>query len=217
MQLPAVGLLNGAVCAFDPSREEWSKYAERLVHYFVANDINGEKRRAILLNAVRPSTYRLIKTLASPKKVDELRFSELVELATSHFNPKGSPIVKHYEFNSRCQREGESIATYIVELRKVAEHCNCGAVLSDMLRDRLVCRTNNKGIQHRLLLEPGLTFDKTLEMALAVEAAEKDSSCLTGATLDKDHSSSAQVPPASLTPLYRVGQSKLQPSTLQQP
>ena len=121
--LPAVGQ-HGTVCAFDASQEEWSEYAERLVHYFVANDIAGEdKRRAILLYAVGPSTYRLLKTLASPKRLDELKFSELVELATAHFNPKPSPIVKRFEFNSPCQKEGESIATYVAELRKIAEHC----------------------------------------------------------------------------------------------
>jgi hypothetical protein len=42
--LPAVGL-HGAACAFDSSQEEWSEYAERLVHYFVANDIVGEDKR----------------------------------------------------------------------------------------------------------------------------------------------------------------------------
>ena len=206
--LQAVGL-HGAVCAFDSSREEWSEYAERLVHYFVANDIVGEdKRRAILLNAVGPGTYRLIKTLASPKKVDELRFAELVELAAAHFNPKPSPIVKRYEFNSRCQKEGESIATYVAELRKIAEHCEYGAVLSDMLRDRLVCGTNNKGLQRRLLLEPGLTFDKAIEMALAAEAADKESRRLTGATTDKDHPTADQAPPAPQTAVHRVGQHK---------
>ena len=104
--LPPFGL-HGTTSAFDRSQEEWSEYAERLVHYFLANDITGEeKRRAILLNAVGASTYRLLKTLASPKKVDELTFEELVRLAKVHFNPKPSPIVKRFEFNSRCQKDG---------------------------------------------------------------------------------------------------------------
>ena len=105
-----------------------------------------------------------VQTSQSPKKLDELLFAELVDLAAAHFNPKPSPIVKRYKFNSRCQREGESIATYIAELRKIVEHCEYGAVLSDMLRDRLVCGTNHKGIQRHLLLGPGLTFDKTIRV-----------------------------------------------------
>lgn len=76
------------------------------MHYFVANDIVAEKRRAILLTVVRPGTSRLLNTLASPKKLEEFMFKELVELTEVHFNPKPSPIVKR----SQCQKEGESVA-----------------------------------------------------------------------------------------------------------
>ena len=42
--------LHGVVESFDPAQEEWCEYAERLTHYFVANDIAAdEKKRAILL------------------------------------------------------------------------------------------------------------------------------------------------------------------------
>ena len=95
--------------------------------------------------------------------MNELKFDELVKLAAAHFNPKPSPIVKRYEFNSRCQSKSESIA-YVAESRKISEHCEYGAVLNDMLRDRLVCGVNNKAIQRQLLLEPDLTFDKALEL-----------------------------------------------------
>ena len=183
--LPPVFGLHGSVGVFDSSQEEWNEYAERLMHYFVANDIVAEeKRRAILLTVVGPGTFRLLKTLASPKKLEEFMFTELVELAGVHFNPKPSPIVKRFEFNSRCQKEGESVAVFVAELRKIAEHCDYGPVLNDMLRDRLVCGTNATGIQRRLLVEPSLTFEKALEIALAAEAAEKDSKRLTGATPD---------------------------------
>ena len=125
---PAVGL-HGAVGPFEPSKEEWCEYD------FIAS---VEKRRAILLMVMGPATYRLLKTLASPKKLDELRFADLVDLASKHYNPKLSPIIKHFEFNSRTQKEGESIAVYVAELRNIAEYGEYGGVLNDMLRDRLV-------------------------------------------------------------------------------
>ena len=83
----------------------WSEYAERLGHYFIANDIHvtgEEKRRAILLNAVGASMYRLRKTLASPSSLTDLSVEEIVARAKAHFNPKPSPIVKRYDFNTRC-------------------------------------------------------------------------------------------------------------------
>ena len=187
--LPPVAL-HGALSIFDPAVEEWCEYTERFTHYFVANDIvAAEKRRAIFLTAVGPTTYRLLKTLVSPS---EFRFEEFVEKAMTHFNSKPSPIVKRYEFNSRCQKEGESVSGYIAELHKIAEHCEFGGVLKDMLRDRLVCGTNNKSIQRRLM------FDKAVQTALAAEAADKDALHLTGVS---DHAIVEQAPPAHLTPV----------------
>ena len=43
-----------------------------------------------------------------------------------------------------------------------------------MLRDRLVCGVNHLTIQKRLLAEKNQTFEKALEVALAVEAADND-------------------------------------------
>ena len=61
--------LHGTVAVFDGTQEKWIDYAERLDSYFVANDIrDAAKKRAILLNAVGPSTYRLLKTLCLPSK-----------------------------------------------------------------------------------------------------------------------------------------------------
>ena len=77
--------LQEVIGTFDSAQEEWCEYMERLTHYFVASDITSEdKKRAILLTVVGPSAYRLLKTLASPKRLEELWFSELVELAKKH-------------------------------------------------------------------------------------------------------------------------------------
>ena len=197
--------VHGTVSSFDPAQDEWCDYAERLLHYFTANSITDEdRRRAILLTVVGPATYRLIKTLASPEKVADLSFKEIVAWTTAHYNPEPSPIVKQYEFNTRCQEEGETIATYVAALQKIAEHCAYGAVLSDMLRDRLVCGFMNKTVQRRLLQEPELTFEKASKMALAAEAADRDSRRLTGATRDKDLPAHKEGRDSSQTPVYTV-------------
>ena len=122
----------------------------------------------------------------SPAKVTDVSFDDIVSKAKAHFNPKPSPIVKRYEFNTRRQGEDETISTYVSELRKIAEHCEYGAVLSDMLRDRLVCGILDKTVQRRLLQQVDLTFDRAFEIALAAEAADKDSRRLMPTTTDKD-------------------------------
>ena len=47
-------------------------------------------------------------------------------------------------------------------------------MLQDMLRDRLVCGVNHEAITNRLLSKKKLTFDKAMELAQAIESAERD-------------------------------------------
>lgn len=189
--VPTAGL-HGGVTPFDPNQDDWCEYIERLEHYYTANDIDSvEKRRAILFNAVGASTYRLIRTLVSPSKVTDLSFADIVERARAPFNPKPSLIVKRFEFNTRRQKEGESIPVYVAELRKLAEYCEYGTTLSDMLRDRLVCGIRDSAVQRRLLQQQDLTFDKAMDIAVACETADKDSKRLNLSNLstapDKDN------------------------------
>ncbi len=71
-------------------------------------------------------------------------------------------------------RTGESIASYVAALREFALHCKYRDKLPKMLRDRLVCGVNHKGIQRKLLSQNELTYDKAYALTLSIEASEKD-------------------------------------------
>ena len=79
--------------------------------------------------------------------------------------PTLPPDAPGFKFNSRSQQPGESIATYVSELRKLSEYCEYGETLEDMLCDRLVCGLAERRVQQRLLAEGDLTFDKALKIA----------------------------------------------------
>ena len=169
--------LHGVVSPYDGNQEEWVEYAERLESYFIANEIaDVAKRRAILLNGVGAPTYRLIKTLALPGTPKDFTFEEIVDRVRNHFNPKPSPIIKRFEFNTRKQREGETVAEYVAARRKIAEYCEYPvAILNDLLRDRLVCGVYDKRLQQRFLQEAKLPYDEAVRKALAAETAIRDS------------------------------------------
>ena len=169
---------HGSVSEFNSAQEDWRSYAERLEQYFAANDVKDEeKMRAILLSVCGPSTYRLMRNLCAPAKPTEKSYAQLVKLVADHFNPRPSVIVQRFQFNSRYRKPGESIATFIVELRRLTEFCDFGPSLSEMLRDRVVCGIGDPRIQKRLLAESDLTFDKAVELAVAQESAEQNA-CL---------------------------------------
>ena len=72
------------------------------------------------------------------------------------------------------RKEGETVAEFIADLRKLFEHCKFADTLDDMLRDRLVCGIRDARTQRRLLAEPELTFKKAFDLAQASETAEKN-------------------------------------------
>ena len=165
--------LHGVASPFDGTKKEWEDYAERLGNYFITNDIKDPvKQRVILLNCVGASTYRLIKTLSLPGKPNDLSFEDLVQRVKTHFNPKPSVTIKCYEYNTRKQKPEEAVAEYIAALGKIAEHCDYGSSLNDMLRDQLVCGTADEWVQRRYLQESTLTYATARNMALASETAE---------------------------------------------
>lgn len=169
----------GKLEEFRPESEVWIQYIERLEHYFAANEItDGAKKKAILLSVCGSKTYKLMSNLLAPTKPGEKTFDELKELIQKHHDPTPSEIVQRFKFNSRFRNTGETVATFVSELRRLSEHCNFGTTLETMLRDRVVCGINNDHIQRRLLSESKLTYKKALEMAMALETAAQNAADL---------------------------------------
>ena len=165
---------HGEFSAFNPVKEHWGAYIERARYYFIANDVKtDEKKRAILFSGCGPETYQIISSLADAETLQSSKFEELVEIISTHYDPKPSFILQRFKFYSRVRAPGESIAAFVASLRKIAEHCEYKDTLKDMLRDWLVCGVNHDGIQQKLLAEKNLTYDKALEIALTMETAEQ--------------------------------------------
>ena len=106
---------------FDSTKKEWSQYVERLGYFFVSSGITASnKKRAVLLAVIRPATYMVLRNLISPTKPGEVSYSDIVKTLTDHFSPAPSEIVQRFKFNCRARKPGDSVATYVAELRAIA-------------------------------------------------------------------------------------------------
>ena len=176
--------MHGSISEFKPGgNHSWSTYTQRLGYYFAANGVtDAGKKRSILLAYCGEATLQLIQSLTDHDP-DTKTFEELCELVKTHHEPVPSPIVQRFKFNTRTRAQGETVAAYVAALRELAKHCQYGASLQEMLRDRLVCGVNYEAIQKRLLSEKDLTYEKAYSVAQAIEVAEKDTKHLkSGAT-----------------------------------
>ena len=208
-----MSLFHGHIGEFNGSAEDWTVYEERLQYYFVANDVTSEeKKKAIFLSVCGPATYRLIRSLVAPAQPNSKSYADLVQLVRDHYQPKPSPIVMRFRFNSCIREQGESVASYIARLRQLTEHCEYGATLEDMLRDKLVCGIADERLQRRLLVEPSLSFEKALKLAQAYESAEENAKVLqqsqTSSSTAEVHSTrtdKSRQQPRQMTVCYRCG------------
>ena len=114
--------------------KDWIQYIERMEFYFQANKITeGDTKRAILISTMGEKVYKLMRSLISPAKPNNISFGQLVEAMRGHLCPPPSEIVQRYKFNSRIRQDGESVAVYVSELRALAQYCNFGETLESML------------------------------------------------------------------------------------
>jgi len=167
---------HGTVSKFQPGKEDWSTYVEQLNYYFAANGVTAEEtKRSVLLANCGSSTFKLIRSLIEADKIDTTPYNDIVATVKNYYEPRPSEIVQRYKFNTRVRRSGETVAAYVAALRELAEHCNYGNKLQEMLRDRLVCGVNHPAITRKLLSEKELTYDKAYACAQSIEASERDS------------------------------------------
>ena len=169
---------HGSIGAFDSSEEEWETYVERVEIYLAANKItDAQQKRDVLLSVCGTKTYHILRDLLAPTKPSDTSYADIVKCLKAQFNPKQGVAVHRYKFNSRVRQRGESVASFVAELRHLAIDCEFGDSLNEMLRDRLVCGVNDSRIQRRLLSEADLDF---LKAALAMEMADRDAEDLQG-------------------------------------
>ena len=169
---------HGSLREFHPESDTIKAYLERTSLYFSANDVPDAKKVAVLLSTIGAPTYSLLSDLVAPDPPGEKSLAEIVEALCRHFEPKGTVIAERFHFRKRDQAMGESMADFDAALRKLAIHCNFADTLEDTLRDRFVCGLCSEAMQRRLLLEKGLSYRKAMDVALAMEAAERETKAL---------------------------------------
>ena len=170
-KMPAIGRIEN----YNGEDEDWTSYVERVELYFAANKIEVDKRVPAILSLMGAKTYALVRSLTAPDRPSTKTFAEIVTILTDHLTPKPLVIAERFRFHKRNQLSGENIQAFVAELKKLSRQCDFGANLNDSLRDCFVCGIQNENIfQKRLLSEANLTYQRAVELAIAMETAAKD-------------------------------------------
>uniref|UniRef100_G3MQY8 Retrotransposon gag domain-containing protein n=1 Tax=Amblyomma maculatum TaxID=34609 RepID=G3MQY8_AMBMU len=161
----------GLMEPFDDSTSDWTSYDERLASYLKANKVPDDLQVDVFVSLIGPKTYQLLKYLTAPDKATSKSLTELRELLSKHLSPKPSIIAERAKFYRAVQRETQTIAQFVEDIRRLAQTCEFGSFLDDALRDKFVYGLRRIDIQRQLFVEDKhLTFQKAIDRALAAEA-----------------------------------------------
>ena len=69
---------------------------------------------------VGPATYQLIRNLLAPAKPTDKTLKQIVDAVREHHHPRPSVTMQRFTFHSRFRQVGESVSTFIAELRKLS-------------------------------------------------------------------------------------------------
>ena len=86
-------------------------------------------------------------------------------------NPKKNETVVRYEFLSRFQNPGES-------LEKLIDDLNFADLKDSLVRDRIICRIQEKQLREGLIMDPCLDLQRYLEAFKAAEFSKERSKTL---------------------------------------
>ena len=115
----------------------WKRLTPKLTHvegaelYMAANNMPEARRVAIFLNCVGKTTYVIIRRLMIPDKPGKKSLKDIITVMEKHFELKPLVIFERFKFNKCVQLLSETVSEYVVELRKLLEHCKFEAFLDN--------------------------------------------------------------------------------------
>jgi len=155
---------------YDAVTDDWTAYVQHFKHFFLANGVTEDRPKLhLFLALVGTNTYQLLSNLTAPQELGDFSYTQVIEKL---YKPKPLKIVERFRFYKRNQQQGERVADYVAELRRLAVNCEFGNFLDKALCDRLVCGIRDEATQRRLLAEADLTLARATQ---SMERAQKDS------------------------------------------
>uniref|UniRef100_A0A5S6QMM6 RNA-directed DNA polymerase n=1 Tax=Trichuris muris TaxID=70415 RepID=A0A5S6QMM6_TRIMR len=177
---------NGSLEAFDVNSgiDGWEDWIERLGYFAEANNVPTARFRSLLFTYCGPALYRLVKEAVAPQKPDTQSFDELVQAVRERFDPTPGFYPARAEFYSRKQLPGESVATFMTNLRRLAGRCQfeaaptVGERIDFQLQDQLLIGMSDGATRRRILRGPKITIKELYNAALTGESAIEQSNLI---------------------------------------
>lgn len=92
-------------------------------------------------SSVGTSTFAILRNIIVPNTLKDISYEDLLKKKNSQCPSK---IGERFKFQKQLRKQGQKIADFVRNLRRLSELCNFGNTLNDRLRDQLVFCIENR-------------------------------------------------------------------------
>ena len=150
----------------------WRNWVKSLEYYIAASGITEKKQqRAIPLHLAGPEVQDIFETLEDTGNDLDTAITKL----TAYFEPRKDIPFERHNFRQTKQLQGETIEQFAIRLKHQVKFCEYSSP-DDMIRDQVIEQCLSSRLRRRLLREPELTLEKTIEIGRSFEASERQAS-----------------------------------------
>ena len=145
----------------------WKAYKQLWENYAIVTQLeqqSEEYRVALFLYSIGPEA---VKTYNSFDISEEnwRKLPEIMKCFDDYAIGETNETYERYVFNSRNQKDEETIDKYVAELRTLTQSCNfCTCLHDSLIRDRIVLGIRDGNTRKRLLRQSKLTLQKCIDI-----------------------------------------------------
>ena len=132
----------------------WNAWKKAWTRYEVATGVNRQEQLVSLnmLSVIGEDATKAYDGFELGETQDDSKTEDVLAKFDEYCKPRTQVIYERYRFNNRNQEPGESIASYLTELRTIAKNCQHESITPDeILRDRSVLGIRDDKMRERLL------------------------------------------------------------------
>ena len=159
---------------FDPKKDNWSHWYERLEIHMEECDVTEEKmKRAVLLKAIGLETYSIVRSLCHPKKPNVVKYDDLITHLKRQYAPPVIVFRERKTFGESAKNENESVVEWHARVRKLACTCEFGTDFDKFVLNQFVCGLSGSIFDRLCEEDETLTMTNALKKAMAFETRER--------------------------------------------
>ena len=150
---------------------EWPKWIRRFERFRTATELatkDDEVQVNTLIYSMGDEADDILRSFKL-SDADKKKYGVVKAKFDAHFVTRTNVIYERAKFNSRVQKEGEPVDSFVTDLYALAEHCAYKELHDEMIRDRIVVGLRDASLSEKLQLDEKLTLEKAITRAREAE------------------------------------------------